>query len=75
MSNLIGRFKNWKTTLLGAIAAAAIAAAASLEAGEVDYRVILAAAGVAAIGSVLKDPESKKDIETNTEVDKTEGGE
>jgi hypothetical protein len=59
MKTLLGRFKNWKTTLLGALAAALIAAGGSLSEGQVDYKIILAAAGAAAIGSVLKDPAKK----------------
>jgi hypothetical protein len=47
--------KNWRTTLMGVVTAAAYAAIELLETGEVQPKVICIAAGIAALGYLSKD--------------------
>ena len=74
MKNIIERlFKNWKTTLLGAVGAALIAGGGLLTEGETDVKVVLGAAGAALVGFVLKDPKKKEDLEKKEDEVKEEG--
>lgn len=47
--------KNWKTTLVGALAAGANIAATLYQTGTVDVKTLLVSAGIAALGYVAKD--------------------
>lgn len=47
--------KNWKTTLFGAVAAAAVAAQSVYATGSVDLKTALVAIGMAVFGYLVKD--------------------
>lgn len=73
---MVERFKNWKTTLIGAIAAALIAIGGVLsqtDGADIDYKAIVAAGLTTAIGVFLKDP--KKKVEGESEVEDSDEGE
>lgn len=49
--------KNWKTTILGALAAIIIAIQPLIETGEINWKSVVIAAAIAALGYFAKDKE------------------